>query len=213
MKHTRTRHRQRGAVMIVTLLFLVILTMLGITALSSTTMEERMAGNTRDSQTALQAAEAALRDARRDFSNIQVQAGFGRPLPIAAADFGNDSGTPGTCNTGAYRALCLPATNPDGSSYTKLPGAILPATPNYNFNDPNLVVEFGDMTGAVKVGGPDDPARLARQPRYIVEVFCLQENGESIGVVPCRHYRITSRGYGRNPNTQVTVQEIFAVQQ
>ena len=52
---------ERGAVLIVGLLILVILTMLGITAMQTSTLEERMAGNLSSRELAFQAAEAGLR--------------------------------------------------------------------------------------------------------------------------------------------------------
>lgn len=55
--------RQNGAVLIMGLVFLALLTLLGISAMQVTTMEERMTGNERDRKTAFQAAEAGLRDA------------------------------------------------------------------------------------------------------------------------------------------------------
>jgi type IV pilus assembly protein PilX len=55
--------RQRGASLVVALIFLVIMAMLGVTLANVTNLEERMTGNTRDRDLALQAAEAALRDA------------------------------------------------------------------------------------------------------------------------------------------------------
>lgn len=53
--------RQAGAVLIISLLMLLIMTLVGITAMSSTTMQEKMAGNMRDRNTAMQASEAALK--------------------------------------------------------------------------------------------------------------------------------------------------------
>jgi type IV pilus assembly protein PilX len=55
------RGRQRGVALVVTLVFLLLLTILSTSALRDTTLQERMAGNLRDSNLALQAAEAALR--------------------------------------------------------------------------------------------------------------------------------------------------------
>lgn len=55
--------KQRGVTLIVALIFLAILTLLGISIARTTSMEERMAGNTRDRDLAFQAAEAALQDA------------------------------------------------------------------------------------------------------------------------------------------------------
>lgn len=52
---------QRGAALIVSLLFLLVLTVLGMSSINSSIMEERMSGNSADRQRAFQAAEAALR--------------------------------------------------------------------------------------------------------------------------------------------------------
>ncbi len=53
---------QRGAILVTSLLLLIVLTVLGVAMMRMTSMQERMAGNTRDLNVALQAAEAALRD-------------------------------------------------------------------------------------------------------------------------------------------------------
>jgi len=53
--------KQRGTILFVSLIILLLLTILGVTAMSNVTMEERMAGNLRDGDLATQAAEAALR--------------------------------------------------------------------------------------------------------------------------------------------------------
>lgn len=54
--------RQRGAVLVISLLLLLIMTLIGVTTMSTTSLEEKMAGNMRDKNVALQAAEAALED-------------------------------------------------------------------------------------------------------------------------------------------------------
>jgi type IV pilus assembly protein PilX len=51
------------------LIFLLVLAVLGVAAMSGTVMEERMVGNTKDSNLAFQAAESGLRDAESDISN------------------------------------------------------------------------------------------------------------------------------------------------
>lgn len=53
---------ERGAVMIVTLIMLLVLTLLGTAAARMALLEERMTGNTQDRSVAFEAAEAALRE-------------------------------------------------------------------------------------------------------------------------------------------------------
>jgi len=62
---TRTRlvirKRQTGASLIVSLMLLVVLTLLGLSGMQSTIMQERMSSNVRDKGLAFQAAESAVR--------------------------------------------------------------------------------------------------------------------------------------------------------
>lgn len=57
------RRQQQGAVLVISLLLLLIMTLLGLGASQSTRLQERMAGNQRDVEVALQSAEAGLRAA------------------------------------------------------------------------------------------------------------------------------------------------------
>jgi len=54
---------QSGSVLILALLILVVLTILGVSSMSTTSLEEKMAGNFRDRQIAFNAAETALAEA------------------------------------------------------------------------------------------------------------------------------------------------------
>lgn len=57
----RRRSAQQGVSLIITLVMLVVVTLITVSSLRSTTLNERMAGNSRDRQRAFQAAEAAVR--------------------------------------------------------------------------------------------------------------------------------------------------------
>ena len=71
------------------------------------------------------------------------------------------------------------------------------------------LIRHGRRRVKTKTGAPA-LVGLSAQPRYYVEVLCLPQFGTSIGdPTYCNFYRITGRGYGGNPNTRVTVQEIF----
>jgi len=55
------RARQRGVVLVISLLMLLVLTVIGLAATRSTALEERMTANQNDQEIAFQGAEAALR--------------------------------------------------------------------------------------------------------------------------------------------------------
>jgi len=56
-------HKQRGIALVISLIMLLMMTLLGLSAMNTSLMEEKMAGNSRDVELAFQAAETALRDA------------------------------------------------------------------------------------------------------------------------------------------------------
>jgi len=71
--NTKTPSRQRGAALVVALIMLLVMTVLGITAMRVTRMEERMAGNSRDVNLAFQGAEAGLRDSEARIAAMTVR--------------------------------------------------------------------------------------------------------------------------------------------
>lgn len=71
---------QRGSALIISLVFLLLLTMIGITSIQDSTLQERMAGNERDRNLAFQAAEASLREGEaylREESQVFTASGTG----------------------------------------------------------------------------------------------------------------------------------------
>lgn len=63
--HRALAVRQRGAILVVSLLLLLVMTVLALTASQTTRLQERMAGNARDLDLAFQAGEAGLRGAEK----------------------------------------------------------------------------------------------------------------------------------------------------
>lgn len=61
-----TAYRQRGIALAVALVFLVVLTIIGITAMQTNVLEQRMAGNIQTSNNAFQAAESGIAKALRE---------------------------------------------------------------------------------------------------------------------------------------------------
>jgi type IV pilus assembly protein PilX len=83
MPRVPARRAQSGAILVIALIFLLVLTLIGVTAMQSTTVQERMAGNFRDYNLAMQAAEAALREAE----NVIATPGLLPPCDGSAACF------------------------------------------------------------------------------------------------------------------------------
>jgi len=57
------QNRQKGSVLLVSLIMLLLLTLIAVGGMQGTILQERMTGNLRDRDLAFQAAEAALREA------------------------------------------------------------------------------------------------------------------------------------------------------
>jgi type IV pilus assembly protein PilX len=75
--HARGLASQRGSALIIALVFLLVMTLIGVTAMQGTSQQESMAGNMRDRNLAFQAAEAALR-AGETWLNTPGQVGVTR---------------------------------------------------------------------------------------------------------------------------------------
>ena len=57
---TQSRHSQRGAVLVVSLVMLVVLTLLGVSVMNISQLEERMASNSQELNQAFHSAETGL---------------------------------------------------------------------------------------------------------------------------------------------------------
>lgn len=172
--------RQHGVALITGLIFLVVLTLIAITAARMAGLEERMSGNMRDRSLAMQAAERALRDAEQDItrpgSRISGLTGF-----VSAC-------TDGLC----YNGLAGNVSGVDWNTTPVWSVVSMTAAPS---------VAYGSFTGAAAIAG------LSAQPRYIIEGFEKKLPGSASK--KAFFYRITVRAQGANPNTVVWLQEVF----
>lgn len=104
-----SRQKQHGAVLITGLIFLVILTLLGVTAMRMASLEERMSGNLRDRNLALQAAEMGLRYAEqhiRASGTISGVTGFDTTCTDGLCYYGAGVAAP---VASAWSTYCTPA--------------------------------------------------------------------------------------------------------
>jgi type IV pilus assembly protein PilX len=160
-----TNHGQRGTALVTSLLLLLILTVIGVTAMQVTRMQERMAGNTRDLNLAFQGAEAALRNGE-DMIAAQAFA----PTPSAGVC------TTTLCASGVWDANASAVANPetrddgwwsDTSTTAKAlqyeadgdRSGTLTKDIDGLAHDPAFVVEYiGEVPDTYSVGSGDPPA-------------------------------------------------------
>ena len=185
------RAGQRGLSLVTTLLFMVAALMLGVSVLSVNVMQERTIGNTKDRDLALQAAEAALRDAERDIDKNWRESWGGA-----------DAGFTSTCANG----LCARA-----------PGSSVAVEAGLAWADDGKVRKYGQFSGAAKFAGV--AATDAAQPRYVIEYVGevpppAGTETATTGRQPApvgRGYRITARALGARPETEVILQSVYTV--
>lgn len=70
------RRRQSGAVLAVSLILLLVVTLIAVSSMQGTSLEEKMAGNSLDRNLAFQATESAIREAEIAIENIASMGGF-----------------------------------------------------------------------------------------------------------------------------------------
>jgi type IV pilus assembly protein PilX len=87
------RH-ERGVALIMSLVILMILTILGITAMSTASLEEKMSGNTQESTRAFEAAESGLNDATNTSGGLDLNTSSSAPKTLPKFDY--DSGKSGS---------------------------------------------------------------------------------------------------------------------
>lgn len=174
------RDKQTGAALIVALIMLVILTMLGLTTMNSSVIEERMAGNARNVQLSFEAAEAALRVAEQSIgcdacpahSTATPKDGYTIPGLYEPEDNANDHDW---WEKGDWW-------NPDHAE-----------TPNTNWQPAGL-----DIDG------------VAAQPEFIVEYLGgFQSEFNCVANCTRRIYRVTARGWGSNVDAVAVIQSIY----
>ncbi len=188
-RHPGSVRAQRGLSLITTLLFMVAALVLGVSVMGVSVMQERIIGNTRDRDFALQAAEAALRDAEQDVSlNIRSDTAFSA-----------------TCVTG----LCIPPTQRSPLPAT----AALPVDKQAGFDWANAanVRTYGQFTAAAALPG------VWQAPAYVVEKLGNLGSGSGESAVIGSEantsgtgYRVTARATGARAETLVFLQSIYA---
>jgi type IV pilus assembly protein PilX len=184
---TRFKAGERGITLVITLVFMVALTLLGVGLIKATTAEERMGRNYRDYDRAFAAAEAALRDAEIRISGVYAQGT--QPL-VYPTNWPATNTNINTCSVG----LCAFS----GGS-PNLPQPPIYANSSYTL-DGTPAAPLGTTTNSPAIAG------VTQQPNYYIEALTIPTYGG--GACQQSAFRITSKGYGIFSTTTVLLQEV-----
>ena len=194
-----TLDSQKGASLVVSLLMLIGVMLLGLSASQIALQGEKASRNDRDRQIAFQAAEAALLDAELDIENSPD------PARSRSKLFSKEHGHAfiAGCGSGAsnpYLGLCARAA--EGA----VPAWI--AIDFLNHSKASVSVPFGTFTGQ---NFPTGQGSLpAGPPRYILELIPSNRPGESAELSDRTHlYRVTAIGFGMRDATRVVLQTFY----
>ena len=192
---------QRGAVLFVALVFLVLLTLLALTGMSTSILQERMTGGMRNQQLSMMGAESGLRGGEEFLWQLSYVGS--QPLPPCIDDSG--------------AVACAYRPNIDGTlrsivqAFRTEKSWVGPADGGMNYARP-LDALAGDVV----------TAKLGEQPRILIE-----DLGPNVGPAPGqqlgtrdreltslagRHewYRITSRSTGGSDSVVRVVESVYS---
>jgi len=183
MMNCQCKCKQQGAVLIVSMVMLILLTLIGITGVGTSSLEEKMASNARDKDLAFQAAEAALREGENFLNTVIVS-------PAAAFN--------GTTN-GLYPTGAVATTLFDVSANWDNTNSLAYPDPNLNSvklnavtSQPRYIIEYlgemGDTSDSLNISG----------------------YGESSGLGSVTAARISARGTGGTDDAVVYLQSHFS---
>jgi type IV pilus assembly protein PilX len=185
----RPRLKQTGAVLIIALIMLVVLTLLGLSAMQTSTVEEIMAGNLKDCNQGFQAAESAISDAANwlETRNTRPKADLAASDNIYSSD-----------------------------AFTR-DDSVKPASPDFSWSD--HAIQYGKLDASatiVKRIGTCDPGNppedthamhdLSSLPCLVIEEHdFVPDNGDPDNRakgIGSYYYRITTIGYGSTDKSQ-----------
>jgi len=204
MNHPSTSVRnwrnQKGAVLFVALVFLLLLTLLAITSSGTAILQERMTGGMRNAQLAMMGTESALRAGEVDIWTVAQRSQL--TSDAAGNVTGGGSALPPCAQRGSQPCV-----------YARTNGVPDQRVTRFRTSQTWLGTNDGARAYTPVVTGLPNGASLASQPRYLIEDLgpdtaavgapqgrmgggILQELGGPNGAPKTRLYRITARSQG-----------------
>ena len=176
---------QSGAVLVVSLIILMILTILGMSSIQTTTLEERMAGNTLSTNTAFQAAEGSLRQGEAD-----VLAYVTKPVPTS---------------NGSNDLWILYAPDPDTATtdpWWHEADAAWWVSNGLTFDDPDDALRFANNAEV-----PIAPVHLIEEQDFVKDTLTQGQSQDETGR---QYYQITSRGVDITNTAEAILRSTYA---
>jgi type IV pilus assembly protein PilX len=185
----RVRHLQRGVVLVSSLLLLLVVTIMALSMFRSFGIQEKVAGNMREKQRALQAAESA-----QQYAELWLISNSATSAPVVCNALLNANAAQGQiCSNKLW--LSLPA----GVTLTTVPWAVAgTASVGVTYTPPGMQVQAASASTAnTYFGAP---------------TFYISDAGVSVDAsAPGEVFQIDAVGYGGNGNTAAVVESTYAV--
>lgn len=202
---------QRGAVLVIALIFLILLTLLAISASGRSLLQQRMAGGLHNAQLAEVSADTALRGAEWKLWTSTSQL----------------TGTPLLCGSGVLAGSCY-RYDPGNSDVYGTAGTVTKFRDSAAWVTKGAAIYKGP-NGALDYTAPGtgyESSRLAKNPVYIIEDMGVElppgvsgglhesgvtgSGGAGVGSTSRHVYRITARATGGDENTVRVIESTFA---
>ena len=188
--HNRSASNQRGAVLVVSLILLLLMTILAVSMSQTTTLNERMAGNARDSAAALQAADAGIPDAEEMIRRAS------EPELMA---FGDEE-----CGVGVKSRTVCPAGR-SALNDASLEQTDLVGKPDAWWNSNDNAYKFGTDATQELDSNYSDPTYFTQKIAHIQPDSLTNEGGQ-----PLLFIEVTSRAHGKTGQSEAIVQSVYA---
>lgn len=200
--------RERGSVLIVSMIMLLLLTILAVSSMSSTTVQERMAYNTHESTRAFAASESGLREGEFWIGAPQLAI---RPIAQPSGSTCTNSATDPPCHIWQQTR---PADTTGTNSGPWLVASQATGVDRYRdaaWWTNNAVIYNSDGNGG-------NLPIVASQPGYVIEALTVpgpQNISGSLllgGAAGARRYfyQVSARGVGRATVSEIVMQSVYA---
>jgi type IV pilus assembly protein PilX len=185
VKQPNHSHRQSGVVLITSMLLLIVVTIMALSMFRSYGVEERIAGNTRDKQRAINAAVSA-----QQFAEFTLASGT---APIS-----------GVCPAGVLPNGFEVCTNLPAPNFTTLPWTSGVTFSNFTSIPINGVSNVVQANGTLDT--PTASASYVQAP-----IFYITDLGPNAGTPVGEVYQVDALGYGGSTNTVAVVESTFVI--